>query len=787
MKINKITLLLTMAMLALPAFARDFSYTFEGKTLTYTVIDEESKTCRTKAGIRYDYPGNIVSGDLTIPATVSDGTSNYTVTEIGACSFSQQRLTSVDVPNSITEIGEDAFRQCSLTEATIPNSVSEIGRNAFLFCYGLTEITIPNSVTEIRSGAFYCCTALTEITIPNSVTEIGSNAFASCHSLTEITIPESVTEIGEHAFDDCNKLTHVIFNAENCLSCGNYRKSPFPSSVTKLTIGESVKNLPEAAFYALSELKEVYMNAKNCQSCGTSKYTAFPKTLQKIIIGNNVDRIPDYMCYHFSNLTEISIPESVKAIGNYAFYYCEGLTSVPLTDKITTIGKYAYSHCSGLTEVTIPASVSLIGEEAFYGCYHLETVNTPSLEDWLKINFESRYSNPTFCAKKLLVDGATIRKLVIPDGVERINSYAFLGCEPLVTVNLPESLKYAGDNPFGGCSGLQRLIFPSLISYLSMQYDSFDSHLNYDNDGEIYIKDEKYDEKNVNWPEEYTHIPDYAFYDTKLEHITVPPTVVSIGRGAFKDCKYLNEISIPASVREIGQEAFDNCRSLKNVDIESLESWLSISFADKYANPIKYSRVFTLQGQPIETLYIDCKNGSLGQYAFFNASNIVNLRIRCNEIGEEAFAGCSGIKKLCLDVNSIGDWAFENCKGIETIFSTTITPPVSPDNAFSNYSGVNLFVPYGSVSSYENASNCWWRFLDVYESNFNNLDDLFGNDIISGISNIYSDSETDTSYFDGEYELYDLNGLKISSSREALSPGIYIVRQGGRIEKIMVR
>ncbi|MDE6812001.1 MAG: leucine-rich repeat domain-containing protein [Muribaculaceae bacterium] len=320
-----------------------------------------------------------------------------------------------------------------------------------------------------------------------------------------------------------------------------------------------------------------------------------------------------------------------------------------------------------------------------------------------------------------------------------------------------------------------------------MQYDSYSSHLNYDNDGEIYIKDEKYDEKNVNWPEEYTHIPDYAFYDTKLEHITIPPTVVSIGRSAFKDCKYLNEISIPASVRKIGQEAFYNCHALKNVDIESLESWISIPFADGYANPIRYSRVFTLKGQPVETLYIDCKNYSLGQYAFFNARNIVNLRIRCNEIGEEAFAGCSGIKNLCLDVNSVGDWAFENCKAISTIYSTTDTPPLSPDNAFSNYSGVNLYVPYGSINNYENARNCWWRFLDVYESDFNNLDDLFGNDIINGINDIYSDSEPDTSYFDGEYELYNLNGLKISCSREDLSPGLYIVRQGGRAKKILVR
>ena len=38
---------------ALVSEARDFEYTYEGKTLTYTVIDEESKTCETKAGRGY--------------------------------------------------------------------------------------------------------------------------------------------------------------------------------------------------------------------------------------------------------------------------------------------------------------------------------------------------------------------------------------------------------------------------------------------------------------------------------------------------------------------------------------------------------------------------------------------------------------------------------------------------------------------------------------------------------------------------------------------------------------
>ncbi|MBP3889669.1 MAG: hypothetical protein J6D01_00500, partial [Muribaculaceae bacterium] len=56
-------------LLALPGIARDFTYEYEGQTLTYTVIDEEAKTCRTKEGTYPNpNPGNSVSGVLEIPS-----------------------------------------------------------------------------------------------------------------------------------------------------------------------------------------------------------------------------------------------------------------------------------------------------------------------------------------------------------------------------------------------------------------------------------------------------------------------------------------------------------------------------------------------------------------------------------------------------------------------------------------------------------------------------------------------------------------------------------------------
>ena len=72
----------------LPVFARDFNYTYEGQTITYTVIDEQAKTVKTKSGKEYKHnesmiPGNKVSGDLILPAHPKDGEVECALSAIG--------------------------------------------------------------------------------------------------------------------------------------------------------------------------------------------------------------------------------------------------------------------------------------------------------------------------------------------------------------------------------------------------------------------------------------------------------------------------------------------------------------------------------------------------------------------------------------------------------------------------------------------------------------------------------------------------------------------------------
>ena len=121
--------------------------------------------------------------DIVIPAEIN----GVPVTSIAKWAFSNNRLTSVTIPNSVTSIGNWAFYKNRLTSVTIPNSVTSIGDWAFSGNL-LTSVTIPDSATIIGDWAFGN-NRLTSVTIPDSVTSIGDCAFEN-NRLTSVALPE---------------------------------------------------------------------------------------------------------------------------------------------------------------------------------------------------------------------------------------------------------------------------------------------------------------------------------------------------------------------------------------------------------------------------------------------------------------------------------------------------------------------------------------------------------------------------------------------------------------------
>ena len=160
--------------------------------------------------------------------------------------------------------------------------------------------------------------------------------------------------------------------------------------------------------------------------------------------------------------------------------------------------------------------------------------------------------------------------------VTSIGPDAFLYCNSLTDITIPESVTSIGDHAFYGCSSLTDInIHSSVTSIGSSAFSDCESltsitvaegNTMYDSRGGCNAIIETASNTLIAGcsatiiPESVTSIGDHAFYGcSSLTYINIPSNVTSIGYYAFSGCSSLTYINIPEGVTSIGFEAFRYC------------------------------------------------------------------------------------------------------------------------------------------------------------------------------------------------------------------------------------
>ena len=168
---------------------------------------------------------------------------------------------------------------------------------------------------------------------------------------------------------------------------------------------------------------------------------------------------------------------------------------------------------------------------------------------------------------------ASVKKLVVEDGITSIGNEAFSDCESLVSAELAEGITSIGDGTFTACRDLEKINIPNSVT--SIGYDAFYSCWALTS-LELPSGLSKLESSAVSFtaikeltvPHGVKVVDSYlAAYNDNLTTVTLEEGVEEIWHRAFWGCEKLNNITIPRSVKKIEGEAFLECTSLKSVTI----------------------------------------------------------------------------------------------------------------------------------------------------------------------------------------------------------------------------
>lgn len=345
--------------------------------------------------------------------------------------------------------------------------------------------------------------------------------------------------------------------------------------------------------------------------------------------------------------------DQVIKIGDAAFYNRYYLQTIVLSNRIETIGNSAFDHTT-LKNVTIPSSVKVMEFDAF-AC-RLKKVYVKDLSAWCGIDFQSMLwaggANPLEFGADLYVNDQLVKDLVIPEGVEYVETFAFRGWSGR-SVTFPKSMKTVGYGSFMW-SDIEQIDFGTSDDGIAIGGYAFDGC------GKLPSTIDLRNVRGVAY-EAFTSC-------VNIHYVSIGAKLTYLDANAFKGC----EIKAYNVIEDNPLISSDN-GVLYNHDKTILYKYPNGKEDSHYDVPASVKEIegYAFQG----SLYLDTVTlpegmEELASYSFYYSDIIkVELPRTLKNIRYSAFYGCEFLSAMTLpeELDSIGNWAFEKCKSLERI------------------------------------------------------------------------------------------------------------------------
>lgn len=638
-------------------------------------------------------PGNSsLSSVITIPETVVYNDKVYTVVEIGDYSFSNNKITKVNLPESIVKIGKYAFYGCSdLAEINLPEGITNIGEHTFQSCSTLKKVDIPVGVREIGMEAFSGCTNLEHLTIPGSVEIFGSSCFQATN-INSLTIPSKVSSIEKFAFAGGSnslpnlKTVYYLAKTEDYLlnSRNNIQSTAFTTYF---------KNFPDATLYVRDKAAAEYIT--------DSTNKVIPWIYFNNNNNNNIQVIPtviiDNIVYGLNSDTKSAVVFGVK----------DGVTptSVDIPSSIqeggesysvTAIGEYAFEKCTSLQSITLPVTLTEIRHKAFCGCSNLSAIEIPD--------------NVGYIASYAFNGCESLENLKLPEKLVTLEEHAFSGCTKLKSVYVPANVHYIGDYAFSGDKAITSVTYTAdyLINLGQGLNNIFDSDVN--ENATLYLKNETRKTKSsviVPW----SKFSNKEVYDPQVEKTITSITLdrqdltIQVGNNVTLTATFSpddtndtlswlisdNSLATIDSSSENPAQATISAIAVGEVTVTVKNGEGNVTAECKITVEPK---TFEYENSGIEYTLTNDDKGNYVAYVKGVAEGQTNVNIPASitvdgndysvvKIEENAFNGCLDLTSVNIpeSVTSIGENAFSGCENLMEIIYDTKNPK-QLDNGF---------------------------------------------------------------------------------------------------------